>query len=352
MAASITRERIDFIDGIRGIAALLVLLMHLLEFNLPASTAITHSWVRFGTIGVAAFFLVSGFVIPMTLERSASLRAFWTGRIFRIYPLYLTVLAASVLIGICGAWPWSAGITADLPRTLVFHLPIVQGFTHGFNFVGGSWTLFIELVFYALFSLCFVLKLHRRHLLLVLGANATVLAMAIAGTVLDRRIPLGHPCLLLCSFTGVMFYRHFRAEVSGRFLIGSVVAALLTTAVAFWHNYSAFHANDFTFTCAMLSWSLAFVMFSGFYLARSWAMAGALTWLGTISYSVYLAHDLVNFGGIDLLGAGWWNMLIVPVLTLPVAWVCHRLIEAPGIRLGKQLVGRSKVHPAAVAPPL
>jgi len=342
-------SRIDFIDAVRGIAALLVLVMHLISFNFPQHHALTHDYLRLGTIGVAAFFLVSGFVIPMTLERNGQ-RRFWINRIFRLYPLYLVILVMSVVCGWFGLWPWSLAMEGNLTATLLLHLPIAQSLAGAPNFVGGSWTLFIELVFYALFSLATLIGIGQRHLLLATLANLGVLVLVVVGLVLDRRIPLGYPCLLLCSCTGVVFYRHFRGQADGRTLVGTVIAALGTTAVAFWYNYLLYPTTEFSFLCAWNSWLLAFVLFVGAYLLRRRVMPRVLVWLGTISYSVYLVHDLINFNAITLLGPGWWNLILVPALVLPLAWCAHWWIERPGIRLGKRLGRAPQDGNGAVAP--
>lgn len=343
-------SRIEFIDAVRGIAAMLVFLMHLTDFNLPQYHALTHDYLRLGTIGVAAFFLVSGFVIPMTLERSGQ-RRFWISRIFRLYPLYLVVLMLSLLCGYLGLWPWSLAMEGNLLTTLALHLPIAQSIAGAPNLVGGSWTLFIELVFYGLMSLAALIGLGHRHLLLVTLANLGVLALVTIGLLLDRRIPLGYPCLLLCSFTGVVFYRHFRGLADNRTLIATVIAALGTTGIAFWYNYVRYPTTEFTFLCAWGSWIAAFVLFAVAYRLRHHRMPRTLVWLGTISYSVYLAHDLVNFNAITLLGHGWWNLILVPVLVLPVAWGVHHLIELPAIRLGKKLASQPQDSDSAVARP-
>lgn len=347
MAAS--DSRIEFIDAVRGIAALLVFAMHLTDFNLPQHHGLTHDYLRLGTIGVAAFFLVSGFVIPMTLERSGQ-RRFWISRIFRLYPLYLVVLVLSVVCGYAGLWPWSLAAEGNLTVTLLLHLPIAQSIAGAPNFVGGSWTLFIELVFYVLFSVAALIGLGKRHLLLAILANLGVLSLVAIGLIIDRRIPLGYPCLLLCSCTGVVFYRHFRGVAGDRVLAGTVIAALATTTVAFWYNYVRYPTTEFSFLCAWASWMAAFVLFVAAYRLRHHRMPRILVWLGTISYSVYLAHDLINFNAITLWGPGWWNLILVPLLTIPTAWCAHHMIELRAIRWGKWLTSPHQDGDSAVAP--
>lgn len=89
--------RYNFLDDLRGIAALAVFMQHLLghiyhtiqEFH-PLYKSVyfllaeTVDWGRFG---VVLFFLVSGFIIPSSLNKS-SILTFIIGRFFRLYPAY------------------------------------------------------------------------------------------------------------------------------------------------------------------------------------------------------------------------------------------------------------------------
>nr|BFE86338.1 hypothetical protein GCM10020093_089390 [Planobispora longispora] len=79
-----------WLDVLRGIAALAVLVSH----TLPALVAdLLPRWFNLGTSGVIVFFLVSGYIIPASLERRGCVRSFWIGRSFRLYPIYLLTIA-------------------------------------------------------------------------------------------------------------------------------------------------------------------------------------------------------------------------------------------------------------------
>ena len=88
-------RRWEFLDAVRGLAALLVVLQHS-----PMRFGKDH--LSYGLAGVVAFFLVSGFIIPVSLERYASLPRFWSGRILRIVPLYYFCAVVGDVPGGCG----------------------------------------------------------------------------------------------------------------------------------------------------------------------------------------------------------------------------------------------------------
>ena len=55
-----------------------------------------YHWIDPGNYGVFVFFLISGYIVPASLERKGSVRTFWVSRLFRLYPLYLLAVAFAV----------------------------------------------------------------------------------------------------------------------------------------------------------------------------------------------------------------------------------------------------------------
>ena len=82
-------KRLAWLDALRGIAALCVVFDHLSYSVLQPVRASVYHWFDPGQYGVFVFFLVSGYIVPASLERKGSVRGFWVSRVFRLYPLYL-----------------------------------------------------------------------------------------------------------------------------------------------------------------------------------------------------------------------------------------------------------------------
>src|SRR5215213_5668437 len=91
--------RLDFLDGLRGIAALAVFLAHAGHKVSPAFRTYLEPYFNLGSWGVVLFFLCSGFILPVSLERQGSLGRFWIRRFFRLYPLYWFSVALIALVG-------------------------------------------------------------------------------------------------------------------------------------------------------------------------------------------------------------------------------------------------------------
>ncbi|WP_372506456.1 acyltransferase family protein [Actinomadura madurae] len=101
--------RMSWLDALRGLAAMVVVFEHSLDVLLPEVRRGASPWFDFGRYGVFVFFLVSGYVVPFSLERRGSVRHFWAGRVFRLYPAWFVSAALALALG-------SAGLSYGLPR--------------------------------------------------------------------------------------------------------------------------------------------------------------------------------------------------------------------------------------------
>src|SRR5580658_3784374 len=96
-------SRLAWLDALRGIAALCVVFDHLTYSVFQPVRAAVYEWFDPGQYGVFVFFLVSGYIIPASLERRGSVRSFWVGRVYRLYPLYLFAVGGMIVL-------WATGI--------------------------------------------------------------------------------------------------------------------------------------------------------------------------------------------------------------------------------------------------
>ena len=86
-------RRLAWLDALRGFAALCVVFDHMSTLVLQHVRSDVYVWFNGGQYGVFVFFLVSGYIIPASLERKGSVRGFWVSRAFRLYPLYIVGIA-------------------------------------------------------------------------------------------------------------------------------------------------------------------------------------------------------------------------------------------------------------------
>ncbi|PWK52024.1 acyltransferase family protein [Actinoplanes xinjiangensis] len=376
-----TAPRLAWLDGLRAVAVLLVVYAHLTRFVFTDLRAVTSEWLHAGTAGVMLFFLVSGYIIPASLERHGDLRAFWRSRARRLFPLYLAVIAVLVV-----AHPPSDPLASAVGHATM--LPFLAGVP---LITAVFWTLSFEMAFYLLVTTLFTVRATRSVLppvvFAIAGAATTPLVPLRLGAV-----PVVAAVVLAAGLAGVVSGRRW-AEVTGGLLLGGLAVTLLL------FNMDPAHAHDGLLIVA--------VMFTGTVVHRadhgrtSWWRAGAVItvvavallvvwigeladldaltpryitrsvltllvfggsfaagmllrhrrtppWLariGVISYSIYLIHYALIELGRPLLTADVPDPLIAAgylTAVFGLSWLTHRWIEVPGQRLG---LSRTRAHP-------
>jgi len=154
------------IDSLRGIAALLVIWLHVSELyiNLSPQVKIAGSFfydfpwhINTGLIGVNIFFAISGFVLLKSIKgpKRAATKLFFTRRFFRLYPAFwLSVLLGYYVMSLMGKH-FSAG-------EIIANLTMLPQLLHHKVILGLYWTLQIEIIFYFIAWLMFIFdKLHN-----------------------------------------------------------------------------------------------------------------------------------------------------------------------------------------------
>ncbi|GLW64818.1 hypothetical protein Arub01_30620 [Actinomadura rubrobrunea] len=384
-------------DALRGLAALVVVFEHSLDVLFPEVRRNASPWFNFGRYGVFVFFLVSGYIVPASLERRGDLRAFWIGRLLRLYPLFAVAALLGVALAATGvAWPLPSPLTDRPWMGALAHATMLQDVLGVPSVVNVFWTLSYEMVFYLLVAAMFAAGAHRasapaaalfaaaaaavgaalpvwliafRWQMGSVAVTAAVLAagllammfgtgrirlygavvpavLALALLTVNSRVGgMESLAILATMFAGTALYRIERGQVSRRpasALVALVPAltvaagawAAFTTADASWDWPIAVTAAWLTF---LLGWSL-----------RHRGMPRVLAWLGLISYSLYLLHTPVLQVVWRLTGdpddmalaerLGWAVAAIACVVA--AAAFTYRAVERPMQRLARRLSRR------------
>jgi exopolysaccharide production protein ExoZ len=176
------RAKIDSIQGLRGLAALAVVVSHSLgelieHAHIPLSAQPIAA--AFGDIGVRVFFVISGFIMTVTTAHSfgaagASLD-FIAKRLIRIAPLYWLVTMAYIAVVM-----WPRGATPDATKILLSlaFIPYLNDSGQYWPVYVPGWTLNYEMLFYALFAIALIF---RRGLGFVLAALILLVVAGMAG---------------------------------------------------------------------------------------------------------------------------------------------------------------------------
>jgi len=358
--------RLEFLDAIRGVAAFIVLIQHYSE-QLFRSTAVAVSpWLNLGRAGVVAFFIVSGFVIPMSIERRGDLRAFWISRVFRLYPAYL----ASMVIFLVGYFVLrdaynTSGMLGDKPlpvdwRTWLVNFSLLQFFfqgkipgisfdAHDINPV--AWTLGFEWMIYIGCAALFAVK-RLNNMWFVAGLSFVVGFLPAIYRPFKAQAggPYVGPMLLWFAVIGLVIFRVMHGQMSKKAGVGWGSALLGLIALTVFINRGLRPPGegiDFpsTWMNELTSALIAGALFVVGILWKSRPMPKVLVWLGQISYSLYLLHAQamllpVLVPGLKQVPALCFVLQVVIAVGLSALF--YRFIEQPGIAMGKKFMKRKK----------
>src|ERR1700744_2133595 len=178
-------SRLAWLAALRGFAALCVVFDHgSTLLLLPVRTYLYH-WLNLGQYGVFVFFMVSGYIVPASLERKGSVRGFRIRRAFRLYPMFVIAVVLALVASATGHGTYTSAGSHPVAAVLSWLL-MLQNLNTGLNVPVVTWTLSYEMVFYLLLAALFSWGVHRRS-----GWYAT--AFAVGAGALGGGLPIGAP---------------------------------------------------------------------------------------------------------------------------------------------------------------
>ena len=336
VAATTTRAgRLDYLDAVRGTASMLVVVHHTAESLAPAYGDWSQGHVDLGRLGVVAFFVVSGYVVGLTLSKQSP-RTFAVRRFWRLYPVYWIATLLSVVVWVATGHEWTQDLGAV---AVVANILMIQGFIGAASVLGVAWTLGIEVAFYAQAVVSKLARLLDRSAVLGFAWLAVFAGMAVSnwqrGTAFSAVVPL----MMFTASLGFAIYRwDVHRDRTVWWLLGAAVVVVPPLGVLLATTRDqpgVWPAMGFT-----TSYLGGLALFGLLYCARSRSAPGWLLWLGAVSYSLYLTHTTV----IQLVGATpVWSAgpvvatVVVVAGSLLVAGALHRFVERPSTDWGRRL---------------
>ncbi|MEO7214132.1 acyltransferase [Mucilaginibacter sp.] len=349
-------KRFAYIDALRGVAILLVIMHHshpyfagISSYGLPP---VLDTILANGDKGVTLFFLMSAFTLCLSLNSKLKteqkpVRNYFIRRFFRIAPLYIFIIGVILLIKINA--PPVSSVIANL------------FFVHGLNpnwvnsTVPGGWSVGIEVLFYLIFPVLFF-----RIKSVYSAINVTLACMVLAKIV--TALMFRHPLINDGILWGVYTYENIISQLPV-FLMGVCLFHLKQTPL---------NTEDGAKLIRCCCYIAAFIiiqllggnLFKSHYLfAIAFAIIAyglselplkllvnkATVWIGRISYSLYLIHLLVanllvkyhfNVYSPNPVGDVAARFCVILAISTPLAYITYKIIEIPFQEMGKRLISR------------
>lgn len=347
----ISSNRLLELDSLRGLASLGVMICHFTTGYTLFFPGLMVPVFKFpqGQYGVGLFFMISGFVILMTLEKTERPMDFIVSRFSRLYPCYWTAILFTFLI--VRIFPANSSRLEVSFKHALINLTMLQDWFKVPPVDGVYWTLTVELSFYLLL---FIIYLGRKLKYIEEIGLAFLGIMAIYNRFIwhnDISIPM-----VIVKSKLLMFWNFFYA--------GILFYNLKTKGNA-WHRHAAL------FLCLIVQYMVQdmipeapnltlyaiffyFVFYLFIYNRLSFLVQKPLIFLGTISYSLYLVHSYIGFIIINNLYAKdvnpWLCFILPSICAFIIASLITFCVERPAMAYLRQFYKNWKmIHAKSIS---
>jgi peptidoglycan/LPS O-acetylase OafA/YrhL len=346
------KTRLSFADGLRGLAALWVVLFHLakgrhidtLQNALPDFTYnVVFGW---GHLGVAVFFVLSGFVMALTAHKvkfdAANAFKFIARRLTRLAPPYYFAIFVALFFIFIKAKALHLSYTAPTFIDLLQHTFFVQDFynTPQINIV--FWTLCVEVQFYIAFALLvWFADTLEKQFNITNARSITIITACFVTLIWPTR------------FISTVFWQGGFIAFWYSFLAGVIICwgwlnkgFLLKAAIAYCAIMlliGLFYQDSFVLVAAITA---SLLLLAGLNeKMHTWLNWAFLQWLGLVSYSLYLLHNPITGASASIarkifsngLFADLFSLFIALSACLVAAYLSFLIVERPSIKWSHQI---------------
>lgn len=312
-------KRIYELDALRGFAALAVVFFHYtVKYNEIFTPKVMDDYVfNYGYLGVQLFFIISGFVIFMTISYVKSGFEFVYKRFVRLYPIFW----------ICLIFTFFITSISDIERferswsEFVINFSMIPGILQTRLVDGVYWSLVPELFFYGFIWLIYKLGLlNKIEIVSVFWLVTAIVAKFLIGNSVLNILVNAEYCYLFMA--GIHFYKIYTKKESlnthllilATFIFGIFVNTLPETLICFFF-YLIFYLLSYRKLIFLKSLKL-------------------LVFIGVISYPLYLIHQFFGLTVINKLNEmgidNYFILLFLPILlSILISWLITIYIEKP-----------------------
>ncbi|MEX5626055.1 acyltransferase family protein [Pseudomonas marginalis] len=348
----------DYIDAIRGLAIILVVMTHASQYVKPLSDLLQRIMSE-GARGVQLFYVASAVTLCMSWAARKSheqnpILNFYIRRFFRIAPMFYLAIIGYLIINGFAATYWA-------PNGIEWwFVPVTALFLHGLHpetinsVVPGGWSIAVEMTFYLVFP--FLMRFRKAYWFLGI-LLICVLLQRLNSYVSVRIFPypaeqeymavnfsalnfISQAPVFLMGVFAYLFLTKIRVSDSKMLIVGGLLFCFLS--IKFW-TLSYKPVSHDVYAGAMFAVLFVLVAYYPVRVLVNRFMIG----LGKLSFSIYLTHFAVltvfsKLGIISFLGDGNKESvaycLVVLMASAGVSLVTYKFIERPGVSFGRRLI--------------
>lgn len=344
------------LDILRAVAIIFVMIAHAtVFFPLVVNTATHMVLPGLAFLGVELFFGLSGFLIgSILLAKKYSLKVFYLKRFMKILPPYFLIL---LIIFVASGFNDTGNFLAHLSFIHTMFPQMVAYFPV-------SWSLAIEFWFYLFVPLLLLNHVSKknvgRQVLFISLTVLAVLCLARVGYVLlvhpmwetgiHRFVPLRFDTLIFGVVAAIIVRQHARLYdlLTRPLAIFSSFAVIIGSMWYFGYHYwtssiddaALFQSVGLSIVGSSIMVLILFALKHADKLAHSPAFSWpikAVSFISTISYSLYLMHLFVFLGISSLLGGGWMAYIVALITSIVASWLFYESVEKWALKFCNRL---------------
>lgn len=320
------KDKFAELDALRGIASLVVVVAHYNMFRPGASDLF-----MLGTVAVDLFFIVSGLVIFMSINRVKTNSDFVVNRVSRLYPTYWTCVTITFLIIVMHKCVTSGRLNSFIFIEYLANLTMFQHYLNINNIDGPYWTLIVEMTFYISMFLLLKFKLikHYDSIGILLIIILPSLLFLFEDTFI-KNVMFWFPALQFAPlfFVGSIFYKlHTQKDKKNKNYI-LVILCLISQIILFpFSGRSYLFISQIEYALMLCIVFFLFILFANKKL--NFIVCKPTLFLGKISYPLYLIHQYISIDFMIPFFIKRFNMsfwVASFVVTLPIILIIAAII--------------------------
>ncbi len=319
-------NRLYALDGLRGIAAFAVLIFH-----------VTNKQFAYGHYGVQLFFIISGFVIFLSTNNIKTVKEFIVKRVLRLFPAFIVCMTITTIV--INLLPEYAHDSIDVKRYIcnLSMIPEILGVKPVDN---SYWSLVPELFFYALIAFVLYFK-QMKHILWICIIWLIIISINILFKIdnqyqIIKLFNIRHGQLFIA---GIMLYKIYKEgfNINNTFMLS--ISYVLTIII-----YPLAHPHMYFWSSHIIITTIIYVLFLLFIFDKLIILQyQPFQFLGKISYSLYLIHQIVGITLINYFKANtqfntFFIIIFVVLLLIITSYAIYKYIELPPLKLRNRIL--------------